>query len=301
MELEFMTNLAGDKDFKYVAKADQLTLTDQPEVQVDEDDNVEPIKTKSYVQRKETGERPERQITTPTMSTEDKPLVIFVDGSDMNKQSANNVIGYGAWFNYNGKDYGLSGTKTNVDRILSQFKDLKMSNPTMEMLGLLEVLNRFKTTKEHILIRQDYSGAVNYGTLWDHSTGSEQRAAKPWVAKEPYIKYIVNEIEKAIKELEDNGGSIRIQWVPGHIDSSKISKYPSVFQGSDGMVSQAIVDRLTKGNDSADVYAKWDLSADFFSDIINEFYSRGTEQLDLFSNAQDVTDEQADERKKECE
>jgi ribonuclease HI len=283
---------------------------DQPEV-VTEDETIDEqtsINFKTEIDEKDVskeegkreGQRKRVLTTAPvSLSTKDNPLVIFVDGSDIDKQSADNKIGYGAWFTYNGEDYGLSGTRIDVDRILSQFKDMKMSNPTMEMLGLLEVLRRFKTTKEHIVIRQDYSGAVNYAGLWDRSGGSAQRASKPWVAKEPYIKYLVDEINKAIEQLETNGGSIKIQWVPGHIDSSKISKYADIFKDDQGIKSQSVIDKLTKGNDSADYYAKMQQSVDTMSDLISPI--EDVRQLDLFDKINDITNEQAEERKKECE
>jgi len=237
-----------------------------------------------------------------TLSTTDQPLTIYVDGSDANKQSKDNIIGYGAQFSYNGKTYGLSGTKMDVDAILSQFKDMKVSNPTMEMLGLLEVLKRFKNTSEHLLIRQDYSGAVNYPGLWEHSMGSEQRADKPWTPKEPYIKYIVDEIQKTITELEANGGTLNIQWVPGHIDNARIAKYPNVFKGLDGNTSQGIVDNLTTGNNLADIYARMQESVDDITEFLSDYTPSTKEfrQLDLFDNIDNITDEQANERKEEC-
>ena len=255
----------------HISKDSQVINLDKSIVDLSEVDTVEkeqPIvqMTKLILYQKQ-GQR--LQEVGTTLSTIDKPLVIFVDGSDNNKQSANNVLGYGAWFNYNGTEYALSGTTNDVERILSQFKGVSMSNPTMELLGLLDVLNRFKTTKEHILVRQDYSGAVNYTGLWDYSVGSAQRADKPWQAKEPYIKYIVEEINKAIKEIENNGGSVKIQWVPGHIDNNKISKYENIFKGEDGTISQAIIDDLTNGNNMADVYAKMTESIDTISDLLS--------------------------------
>jgi hypothetical protein len=247
--------IKAPKTFAFLqSELDRLTNTLQDEEQEE--------------RRKEGREKRGVQISTPIMSTKDEPLVIFVDGSDVNKQSTDNRIGYGASFTYNGREYGLSGTKTDVDRLLSQFAGTKMSNPTMEMLGLLEVLNRFKSTKEHIVVRQDYSGSVNYAGLWEHSVGSEQRADKPWVAKEPYIKYIVEEINKAIAELEKNGGSFKVLWVPGHIDSSKITKYPGIFKDSNGEHSQTMVDRLTTGNNMADSHATNAESYDHMSSVI---------------------------------
>ena len=161
----------------------------------------------------------ERQnnISPSNLGTKDNPIQIYSDGSDI-KGTGN--IGFGAVFEYDGKQYGLSGTEESqeVKKLAELFPNAKFSNPTMEMLALTTVLESIAKAGigEHIQINQDYKGAVNYGALWNYSEGSNQRASKPWNAKEPYIKHLVERSEKAIEQILQNGGSVKINWVKGH-------------------------------------------------------------------------------------
>ena len=170
---------------------------------------------KSYIPKKEN-----MMFQLPSnvkLSTPESPLQIYSDGSDIKGTGA---IGYGAVFKYNGKKYGLSGTDSGeeVQKLKKLYPDAKFSNPTMEMLALATTLEHFANLGigEHIEINQDYKGAVNYNGLWNYSEGSNQRDAKAWKAKEPYIKYLVDRAEAAIKKIENNGGSVKIRWVKGH-------------------------------------------------------------------------------------
>lgn len=149
-------------------------------------------------------------ITTPAT-----PLEIFVDGSDI---KGTGKLGYGAAVEFNGKMYKMSGTEESnaVKSLTNRFPNAKFSNPTMEMLGLVMTLDSFKNTSEHIVIKQDFIGAVNYGALWNRSEGSGQRAAKPWKAKETYIQFLVEKAVERIEQIEQNGGSVKIEWVKGH-------------------------------------------------------------------------------------
>jgi len=154
-------------------------------------------------------------VKTSTMSTPEAPLQIYSDGSDI---KGTGKLGFGAVFTHNEKDYSISGTEASpeIKRLSQKHPEAKFSNPTMEMMALVSVLNAFKNTKEHIEINQDYNGAVNYDALWYYSEGSAQRANKPWKAKEPYIKTLVDAATTLIKQIESNGGSVKIKWVKGH-------------------------------------------------------------------------------------
>ena len=160
----------------------------------------------------------------PYNTTADNPMQIYVDGSDIKGTGA---IGYGAYAQYNNQTYELSGTNDSqsVKELGKLFPDAKFSNPTMEMLGLLETLKQFANTAEHIVINQDYKGAVNYNGLWLKSEGSNQREPKAWNAKEPYIKHIVQQAEQLISQIEANGGSVHINWVKGHQKGDSIHKH----------------------------------------------------------------------------
>ena len=127
-------------------------------------------------------------------------------------------LGFGSVYVYNNKEYYLTGTELSDDvaNLKEKFDDIAFSNPTMEMLALAVTLESFSNTGEHIVINQDYTGAVNYDGLWQYSEGSNQRADKPWNAKEKYIKYLVARAKAAIEKIQNNGGSVKILWVKGH-------------------------------------------------------------------------------------
>ena len=156
-----------------------------------------------------------KENKTSKISTIEKPIKVYSDGSDI---KGTGKVGFGAVYMYQDKEYGLSGTEEGdiVKDLAAKHPGAKFSNPTMEMLALASVLETFQDTGEHISIYQDYSGAVNYNGLWQHSEGSQQRADKPWKAKELYIKDLVDRSVEAIKKIEANGGTVRITWVRGH-------------------------------------------------------------------------------------
>jgi len=179
--------------------------------------------------KKETTQPVVESTAGPKLSSRENPVKIYSDGSDI---KGTGRIGFGAVYEYNGTMYGLSGTEEgdDVKQLKERFPDAKFSNPTMEMLALVKTLESFSGTGEHLSIFQDYKGAVNYNELWNYSEGSQQREAKPWNAKEEYIKYLVERATQAIKQIESNGGSVKINWVKGHSGN--------------------------KMNDTADMYAK---------------------------------------------
>ena len=200
-----------------------------------------------------------------TLSTPSSPLQIYSDGSDIKGTGA---IGYGSVFMYNGNEYGISGTEQSqeVKQLQEKFPNAKFSNPTMEMLALATTLEHFAKSGlgEHIQINQDYKGAVNYGKLWEYSEGSNQRADKPWKAKEVYIKHLVERCEAAIDAITANGGSVKINWVKGH---------------------QSAGTEQAKMNDAADRYAK---SRDEFNNIGDAYTSddQNDSKMDAISEMQ---------------
>ena len=201
-----------------------------------------------------------------TLSTKDNPLTIFVDGSHQDKQSREAKLGYGAYMEYEGAEYSLSGNSEDVKKLLRNFDKFDISNPTAELLGLLVTLRTFECTSEHVLIRQDYKGAINFGELWCHSENSSQHDTKPWKPKECYIRHIVTNIEDCIAKIEENGGSVEICWVPGHIGSKTKEKYSEFFGALD---SEEEV-QLGKGNDAADAATKNSNSFNTIKDLLNK-------------------------------
>ena len=176
-------------------------------------------------------------MNTTTLATK---ATIYVDGSHI---KGTKKLGFGAWgkIQSDGKvikePFSLSGTQENplFKKIMKKFPGTSPSNPTMELFGLLVTLSKFVDTPNiELEICQDYNGVVNYGGLWNVSSGTP-RAKAPWKASVPYIKYLVWMIELAIKCIQENGGSVHIRWVKGH----------QTIPGPDKM-----------GNDKADTMAK---------------------------------------------
>jgi ribonuclease HI len=170
-----------------------------------------------FAQMQEQAQTTTSQVNDATikLSTPEKPIFVYSDGSDI---KGTGRLGFGAVFENGGVIYDLSGTEESaeVKRLAQMHPDAKFSNPTMEMLALVSVLNTFKNKAEHIVINQDYTGAVNYDGLWQKAEGSAQRQPKPWKAKEAYIKTLVDAGVRIIDQIEKNGGSVRINWVKGH-------------------------------------------------------------------------------------
>ena len=158
----------------------------------------------------------DQSVNEPILvSTPEQPLEIYVDGSHI---KGTGMLGYGAAVKHNGRTLSMSGTEESkaFKSFQAKFPSAKFSNPTMEMLGLVMTLNTFKDTAEHLVIKQDYKGVVNYGALWNRSEGSLQREPKPWNAKETYIQYLVDKAVEMIERIESNGGTVKLQWVKGH-------------------------------------------------------------------------------------
>jgi len=212
----------------------EFVVGDMPEVDSQFIDYLQEIGAKFTVYHTGDTSRIEVKPTEPVktefkLSTPTAPIKIYSDGSDI---KGTGRIGFGAVYEYNGTMYGLSGTEEgdDVKQLKQRFPDAEFSNPTMEMLALVKTLESFSGTAEHLSIFQDYKGAVNYNELWNYSEGSAQREAKPWNAKQVYIKHLVDRAVQAIKQIESNGGSVKINWVKGHSGN--------------------------KMNDAADMYAK---------------------------------------------
>ena len=223
----------------------------------------------------ESRDNPLADIQNPKLSTPNTPLQIYSDGSDF-KGTGN--IGYGSVFEYNGKQYGISGTQDNdeVKRLKKLFPDAEFSNPTMEMLALATTLEYFanRGNGEHIVINQDYKGAVNYQGLWEYAEGSAQRDPKAWKAKAPYIASLVSRATAAIEKIKMDGGSVKINWVKGHQTS-----------GTEQARMNDAADRYAKdrsnSNTMDDAYPKVQQSAGNPDDLSTyEFYSGAADGSD---------------------
>jgi hypothetical protein len=93
------------------------------------------------------------------LSTKEKPIIVYVDGSDIKGTGA---IGFGVNTTYDNKEYSISGS-FDTNNLSSLEKDLgiklknKPSNAVMEFYGSLVAL-RNTPENEYIVIRQDLEG-----------------------------------------------------------------------------------------------------------------------------------------------
>lgn len=208
-------------------------------------------------------------VRVSKMSTIESPLEIYADGNDF-KGSGN--MGYGAAYKFNNKWYSLSGTEIAPKSLWLKNKhpDASWSNPTTELMGTVAVLHSFADTAEHLVIKQDFNGIVNWGELWNYSEGSEQRQAKPWKIKEPYIKTLHDSAIRLIKQIEANGGSVRLQWVKGHngIEGNEIADQAAKNRG--------VFNEFVSGIETADRLALDINALNMTSEVLEAIYQNST-------------------------
>ncbi len=175
---------------------------------------------------------------TNNKSTYEAPIYIDVDGSAKGK----NGLGIGAYAEFGEKKYFLRASDEDIRSYLTRELGKRgyelpkeISNPTAELMALLTTLNAFRGTSEHLYIAQDYStlmyflkNAVNPEQV--NETKLDYIQFKPDPNK-PHMVFLIESIQNRINEIESNGGSVRIKYVPT---------------------------KSTKGNKMADVLAKGD-------------------------------------------
>ena len=130
---------------------------------------------------------------------------IYTDGSHFKQKGR---LGCGGVILRDGKlidEYSLELTPAYLREIIHTSD---VSNPTTEMMGVLQALRRFKIPKEatEINIYADYEGVSNW---------LEGR----WKINKPYIKILYDLIHKEIK-TKGLDGKIKFLWVKGHQSKS---------------------------------------------------------------------------------
>jgi ribonuclease HI len=204
-----------------------------------------------------------------SISSFDRPINLYVDGS---VSDHTNKYGYGVYANIGGKELGLSGIESDVDeQFFSKFPEVRNQDqfsPSVELLGLVNALKLFENTAEHLVIRQDNDGSVSYVGL--NGRAKDDPFVKNYSPSKPHIKYLVNEALQLIEKIESNGGSVRIFYVPGHADKTKIQKYIEAYSEKKGItITQKHIDIITEGNDKADKLANHDKKINTFTKFIN--------------------------------
>ena len=130
---------------------------------------------------------------------------IYTDGSHFKQKGR---LGCGGVILRDGKlidEYSLELTPAYLREVIHTSD---VSNPTTEMMGVLQALRRFKIPKEatEINIYADYEGVSNW---------LEGR----WKINKPYIKILYDLIHKEIK-TKGLDGKIKFLWVKGHQSKS---------------------------------------------------------------------------------
>jgi len=130
---------------------------------------------------------------------------IYTDGSHFKQKGR---LGCGGVILKDGKlmdEYSLELTPAYLQEVIHTSD---VSNPTTEMMGVLQALRRFKIPKEatEINIYADYEGVSNW---------LEGR----WKINKPYIKILYDLIHKEIKTKRLDG-KIKFLWVKGHQSKS---------------------------------------------------------------------------------
>jgi hypothetical protein len=158
-------------------------------------------------------------------TTYENPILIDVDGS----AKGENGLGAGAYSKFGNKEYYMYRDESTILSYLTKvMKNRNMevpssvSNPTSELYALLSVLDAFKDTSEHVFVTQDYATLLYF---WDNAVNpSEVNLTRPYtkefVPKEPQIKVLQELIKIRIKQIEGNGGSVRIKYIPTKTTSS---------------------------------------------------------------------------------
>ncbi len=204
--------------------------------------------------------------SSKSLSSYNNPIKIFTDGSYTPQTKK---MGYGAFFKWGGKEYKLSGTNTDVARVLKEFDKIKPGSPTMELVAILETLTKFRNTSEHLYIHTDQENNINYEGLWERAfrnrwssevvkgeSGKRTKATKPnATGTSPWLTYLIDQIVDNIEAIEENGGSVRFQWIPGHINADKADANIHAFLDENGVKSEDIINEFKYGNDVADALA----------------------------------------------
>ena len=137
-----------------------------------------------------------------------RKILIYTDGSHLNKQSGHGRLGCGGvMVEDNGDGYGKFLDEYSKELLPADlekdFGSSNVSNPTAEMIGALEALRNFNIPSDaRVIMKADYEGNRNW-------------MMGIWSIKEPYIKKVKEAIDAEI-ERQHLQGRIGWEWVKGH-------------------------------------------------------------------------------------
>lgn len=142
-----------------------------------------------------------------------KVLSVYTDGSHLDKQKGmEGRLGCGGVIVDKsggglGKLLDTFSTELTPERMYKEFGAVKCSNPSAELVGVLEAIRHFNIPPDtDVIIYADYIGVKE----WMEGN---------WKIKEPYIQKIKDEIDKELlkKHLK---GRVVFAWVKGHQSKS---------------------------------------------------------------------------------
>ena len=161
---------------------------------------------------------------------------IYSDGSDFKK--TNHRLGIGAVLiqedkNGLGKKVDELSQEISLDYVKTVYGTSDCSNPTMEMLAVLESLKSFSrhiSINDSVVIYADYLGVSKW-------------LNKEWKINKPYIQRIFYEINEIVRKCYPN---IQFRWCRGH---QKATTRDSYWNNE--------ADKLAKGNGNKSNFG-WD-------------------------------------------
>lgn len=134
-------------------------------------------------------------------------LDIYTDGSHLDKQHGGRLGCGGILVDKNGPGFGTKideySEELTLDRLEHEFGYSAVSNPTAELIGVLQALREFYIPPQtNVIIHADYNGVK----FWMEGS---------WKVKEPYLKKVKEAIEH---EINSKGlrGRVSYEWVKGH-------------------------------------------------------------------------------------
>lgn len=150
--------------------------------------------------------------------------IIFTDGSQLDKQHHGRLGCGGVILDVSGRKLNEFSEELTPEYMLDNYGATNCSNPTMEMMGVLLALSKFKIPRgSEVTIKADYLGVREW------NTGN-------WKIKMKYIQKLADEIKEKIEDLDLK---VNFVWVPGHQNKG--------LPGSDAYWNN-YVDSLAKGN-----------------------------------------------------
>ena len=129
---------------------------------------------------------------------------IFTDGSHLKGPGGSGRLGCGGVIVIDGKLVDEYQMELNPEYLKAIIQTADVSNPTAEMMGVLQALRKFDIPKlaKEVVIYTDYEGVGHW-------------LKREWKIQKPYIRILYGLIWKEIYRKGINK-IIRFEWIKGH-------------------------------------------------------------------------------------